>query len=40
VWLSYTDGTCIGQRFGIGGALKAAKDIDASIEKIAAEALK
>ncbi len=40
VWLSYTNGTCINHRYAIGGATAAAKDIDATTEKIAAEALK
>ncbi|MFO7542444.1 MAG: DUF302 domain-containing protein [Thiobacillus sp.] len=40
VWLSYTNGTYIGQRYAIGGAAKAANDIDATIEKITNEALK
>ena len=40
VWLSYTNGTYIGQRYAIEGAKKAATDIDAPIEKIASEALK
>ena len=40
VWLSYTNGTYINQRYAIGGAAASAKDIDATIEKIAAEALK
>lgn len=40
VWLSYTNGTYIGQRYAIGGAEKAAKDIDATIEKITNEAIK
>ena len=40
VWLSYTNGTYVGQRYAIGGAAASAKDIDATIEKITAEALK
>ena len=40
VWLSYTNGTYISQRYAIGAAAAAAKDIDATIEKITAEALK
>jgi uncharacterized protein (DUF302 family) len=40
VWLSYTNGTYINQRYAIGGAAASAKDIDATIEKITAEALK
>jgi uncharacterized protein (DUF302 family) len=40
VWLSYTNGTFIEQRYAIAGAASAAKDIDATIEKITAEALK
>jgi uncharacterized protein (DUF302 family) len=40
VWLSYTNGSYINQRYAIGGAAAAAKDIDATIEKITAEALK
>jgi uncharacterized protein (DUF302 family) len=40
VWLSYTNGTFIDQRYAIGSAAKAAKDIDETIEKITAEALK
>ena len=40
VWLSYTNGSYINQRYAIGGATAAAKDIDATIEKITAEALK
>jgi uncharacterized protein (DUF302 family) len=40
VWLSYTNGTYINQRYAIGGASSAAKDIDATIEKITDEALK
>lgn len=40
VWLSYTNGTFIGQRYAIGNADASAKDIDATIEKIAEEALK
>jgi len=40
VWLSYTNGTYISQRYAIGGAAAAAKDIDATIEKITTEALK
>ena len=40
VWLSYTNGTYIDQRYAIGGAAAAAKDIDATIEKITTEALK
>jgi uncharacterized protein (DUF302 family) len=40
VWLSYTNGTYINQRYAIGGAAAPAKDIDATIEKITAETLK
>lgn len=40
VWLSYTNGTYIGQRYAIEGAKKSANDIDATIEKITNEALK
>jgi len=40
VWLSYTNGTFIEQRYSIAGAASAAKDIDATIEKITEEALK
>ncbi len=40
VWLSYTNGTYIDQRYAIGAAAASAKDIDATIEKITAEALK
>jgi uncharacterized protein (DUF302 family) len=40
VWLSYTNGTYISQRYAIGSATASAKDIDATIEKITAEALK
>jgi len=40
VWLSYTNGTFIDQRYAIGGAAASAKDIDATIEKITDEALK
>jgi len=40
VWLSYTNGTYIEQRYSIGGAAAAAKDIDVTIEKITADALK
>jgi len=40
VWLSYTNGTYISQRYAIGSAAASAKDIDATIEKITAEALK
>jgi uncharacterized protein (DUF302 family) len=40
VWLSYTNGTYVGQRYAIGGAANASKDIDATIEKITDEALK
>ena len=40
VWLSYTNGTYIDQRYAIGSAATAAKDIDATIEKITTEALK
>lgn len=40
VWLSYTNGTYIDQRYAIGGAAASAKDIDATIEKITTEALK
>ena len=40
VWLSYTNGTYLDQRYAIGGAAAAAKDIDATIEKITNEALK
>ena len=40
VWLSYTNGSYINQRYAISGATAAAKDIDATIEKITAEALK
>ena len=40
VWLSYTNGTYVSQRYAIGGAANASKDIDATIEKITNEALK
>ncbi|MDP1683073.1 MAG: DUF302 domain-containing protein [Burkholderiales bacterium] len=40
VWLSYTNRTYIDQRYAIGAAAASAKDIDATIEKITAEALK
>jgi len=40
VWLSYTNGTFINQRYAIGTAAASAKDIDATIEKITDEALK
>jgi hypothetical protein len=40
VWLSYTNGTYINQRYAIAGAANAAKDIDATIEKMTNEALK
>lgn len=40
VWLSYTNGAYINQRYAIGGAAASAKDIDATIEKITTEALK
>ena len=40
VWLSYTNGTYINQRYSIGAAAASAKDIDATIEKITDEALK
>lgn len=40
VWLSYTNGTYVGQRYAIGAAEKASKDIDATIDKITNEALK
>ena len=39
VWLSYTNGTYIGQRYAIGNAAASARDIDATIEKITEEAL-
>ena len=40
VWLSYTNGTYINQRYAISGAAAFVKDIDATIEQITAEALK
>jgi len=40
VWLSYTNGTYINQRYSIGAAAASAKDIDVTIEKITDEALK
>ena len=40
VWLSYTNGTYLDQRYAISGAATAAKDIDVTIEKITSEALK
>lgn len=40
VWLSYTNGTFISQRYAIGAAAASAKDIDATIDKITNEALK
>lgn len=40
VWLSYTNGTYISQRYAIGAAAPSANDIDATIEKITTEALK
>ena len=40
IWLSYTNGTYINQRYAIDAAAASAKDIDATIEKITNEALK
>ena len=40
VWLSYTNGSYISQRYAVEGAAASARDIDATIEKITAEALK
>ena len=40
VWLSYTNGSYVSQRYAIAGAAKASNDIDATIEKITDEALK
>lgn len=40
VWLSYTNGSYVGQRYAIGAAEKASRDIDATIEKITDEALR
>ena len=40
VWLSYTNGNFVKQRYAIEGAAASAKDIDATIEKLTDEALK
>ena len=40
VWLSYTNGSYINQRYALSSAAAAVKDIDATIEKITAEVLK
>lgn len=40
VWLSYTNGTYINQRYALSSAAASVKDIDETIEKITAEALK
>jgi hypothetical protein len=40
VWLSYTNGTYINQRYALSSAAASVEDIDATIEKITAEALK
>ena len=40
VWLSYTNGTYLDQRYAIKGAAKAAKDIDETIDGFTDEALK
>ena len=40
VWLSFTDGTYLDQRYAIKGAAKAAKDIDETIDKFTDAALK
>lgn len=40
VWLSYTNGTYMNQRYAIAGAAKATANIDETIEKITGEALK
>jgi uncharacterized protein (DUF302 family) len=40
VWLSYTNGTYINQRYALSSAAESVKDIDATIDKITAEALK
>lgn len=40
VWLSYTNGTYINQRYALSSSAPSVKDIDATIEKITAEALK
>lgn len=40
VWLSYTNGTYINQRYALSSAAASVKDIDEVIEKITAEALK
>lgn len=40
VWLSYTNGTYINQRYALSSAASSVEDIDATIEKITAEALK
>ena len=40
VWLSYTNGAYLDQRYAIKGAAKAAKDIDETIDGFTDEALK
>ena len=40
VWLSYTNGTYINQRYALTSAAASVKDIDETIEKITGEALK
>ena len=40
VWLSFTNGTYLDQRYAIKGAENAAKDIDETIDKFTDEALK
>jgi uncharacterized protein (DUF302 family) len=40
VWLSYTNGTYINQRYALSSAAASVKDIDETIEKITGEALK
>jgi uncharacterized protein (DUF302 family) len=40
VWLSFTDGTYLDQRYAIKGAAKAVKDIDETIDKFTGAALK
>lgn len=40
VWLSFTNGTYLDQRYAIKGAESAAKDIDETIDKFTDEALK
>jgi uncharacterized protein (DUF302 family) len=40
VWLSYTNGSYINQRYAISGVAASVKDVDETIEKIVSEALK